>query len=548
MLRPGIAVGHDLHAHSWAVYSLWCSVLDGDWWPRWNPYLGYGMPLLQFYAPLGYLLCWPFQALGFGPIEAIKGVAVLSMVASAASSWTAVRWLGGSASGAAGAAVAFVLGPYHLLDLTVRLAWGELIVLPLLPLLFASVFTLEKNRSSILGCGLLLGLVLLSHTLTVVLVAPVLMLMLSRKNGLPFGLSLLIAAGLTAWFWLPFFAESHYTTLSGVAGEKPSELAVAGIELLSRQAWEAYGIRTTEGPQGMPLYAGAVFVLLLLPSLLGKGRFFAGTAIALLLLGCWPFAWLVDLVPGWNKMQFAWRLWGPALGLGALGIGLSLPESPYLLTMLLMALGWDASLYLGAPLKLPAYTELAHWTGITPNPLLELPETSLLRLEDAMYPPNHYRIRAARTRGAFPEFQTKALKNTLKNSSPAEFGVAARLPWGGDAIYFAPQSGTQRKRIDGWQNIKLPMQRAPGFLRLSLDGEAGTIRLTEAWFPGWEVRVDQGDWKEAEEDDGFLSIELPQGASEAELRFSGWRPWDRLVGNLCSIASLVGLIVLRKRL
>lgn len=84
-LRAGIARSHDLPAHTWAAYATWRSALDGDLWPRWIPYLGFGMPLLQFYGPLPWLMTWPAQALGLSPVDAVKAGVVLSQIAAACS-------------------------------------------------------------------------------------------------------------------------------------------------------------------------------------------------------------------------------------------------------------------------------------------------------------------------------------------------------------------------------------------------------------------------------------------------------------------------------
>ena len=79
----GRVFAHDLLYHSWALFSTWRSVLDGDLWPRWNPYLGLGMPLLPFYCPVGYTAAWPAQALGASPIQAVKFLVVGAQIEGA---------------------------------------------------------------------------------------------------------------------------------------------------------------------------------------------------------------------------------------------------------------------------------------------------------------------------------------------------------------------------------------------------------------------------------------------------------------------------------
>jgi hypothetical protein len=572
LLRPGIAQGHDLHVHSWAVYTLWSAVLDGDLWPRWNPYVGLGMPLLQLYSPLGYVACWPFQSLGLGPVGAMKGVALLAHVASAGSAWTATRWLGGSRAGAALATAAFALAPYHLLDLNVRLAWGELVALPLLPLLFAAVVRVAErplgrsdgNTRAIAALAGLLGLLLLSHVLSVVLVAPVLLVLampaLFGRPGAPAVGALLLAGGaamaLTAWFWLPFLAEQGATSLSAVAGDTPSAGAADGFEALQRVAWSGYGVRRAiggDGVQGMPLYFGAVLAVLSVAALVlpgpRPGRVFAGIAIVLVLLGVHPFAAIIDHIPGWSRMQFAFRLWGPASAAAALGLGLTVPARPLLLALALGALAWDGSAWLGAPVRVPPTTELSAWNGAVPTSIGPLPDVPVLRVEDAMYPPGTYEHRVARTRGAFPEYLDPSLRALFGRTSrpptravSEALGVGLRLPWGGPPTWLSPGPAVHQEVGAGWVGVDLPLERTPERLLLTSDGTAGRVRITDAWFPGWRVRIDGGPWLDAERSDGLLAASLPAGARDVEFAFSDWHPWDRAVGNVVSLAALATVL------
>ena len=48
-------MGHDTHHHLWALWGVWRTVLDGDWTPRWIPYLGTGMPDFTAMSPNVFL-------------------------------------------------------------------------------------------------------------------------------------------------------------------------------------------------------------------------------------------------------------------------------------------------------------------------------------------------------------------------------------------------------------------------------------------------------------------------------------------------------------
>ena len=289
-LRPGITRGHDLEAHAWALWSLWRCVLDGDWWPRWDPYLALGVPLLQFYAPLAYISAWPAQLLGASPYEALTVQMVGAQALSAGTAWWAVRELGGSRSGAALAGLALALAPYHLLDQTFRLALGETLALALLPLPLASglrVVAGERGRVAwVFGASLVA--VLLTHVLSAILVGVALAglvggaLLVDRRRGRNLG-ALALAGGLAvaasaAWS-LPVVAEAHHTSISKLSkpGKAISPYAAAAFEPLRRRAWTRYGVRKKIGDSqdpgaAMPLYAGCGLLALALLGLAAPRR------------------------------------------------------------------------------------------------------------------------------------------------------------------------------------------------------------------------------------------------------------------------------------
>lgn len=569
VFAPGIAQSHDLHAHGWAVYSLWCTVLDGSWWPRWNPYLGLGMPLLQFYAPLGYVACWPFQAMGLGAFDALKCVTVGAQVLSAVGAWAATRRLGGSHAGAAAAAMAYSFAPYHLLDLHVRLALGELVAFPILPLLAAEVVLAANGAKNAGRLAVLIVALLLSHVLVVILAAPALILLAlpalrdrSRLSG--FLLAGAAAAGLSAWFWLPFVVEQGATSLAEVASLRPSTVAAVGFEALQRVAWHGFQVRK-QATDPMPLYAGAILIGLTMASFAGRGRLFAAIAIGYFLLGTWPFALLVDPVPGWNRMQFGFRMWGPATAFAVLAIGRSFPTpdegksatagptfapraSHWLLGATLLALEWDAKPYLTAPVRIPAVELDELWTGLADTRAMSTISSGLVRTEDVLYPPTDYARRVARTRVVFPEFLTPPLRDLIGRMSRTPtigvsraLGVGVRIDERGRKISMEPGTFSHR-RIDGtWLRVDWMVAQVADGYAVDVAGKAGPIRVVEAWFPGWRVRFDGGKWTDAGADSGLLTTNLPAGTQRVEFQFSNWHPWDRAVGNGVSLTTLAGL-------
>ena len=72
--------------------------------------------------------------------------------------------------------------------------------------------------------------------------------------------------------------------------------------------------------------------------------------------------------------------------------------------------------------------------------------------------------------------------------------------------------------------------------------EAGDLRVSFGYFPGWEVQVDGGDWVPAGRKSWLLAAEIPDGAREVLFRYSAWRPWDRAIGFGISALTALGLL------
>jgi uncharacterized membrane protein len=112
------------------------SVQDGIWLPRWSPdwTFGYGYPFFIVYGPLATFIGELFHHfLGLGFEESVEAVLALSIVFSGLAMYGFVgSWLGRSAGLVA--AVAYMVVPYHLVDVFVRAAMAESVALVYLPL------------------------------------------------------------------------------------------------------------------------------------------------------------------------------------------------------------------------------------------------------------------------------------------------------------------------------------------------------------------------------------------------------------------------------
>ncbi len=577
--RPGVPQGHDLQSHSWALYATWRSVLDGDPFPRWTPYIGLGVPLLQFYGPLPWLLCWPAMALGASPLVALKSGLVLAQILGAVATWSAVRGLGGSRAAALLGALALSFAPYRLLDQTYRIAYAEGFALALTPWTLAQAVRVARGEDRVAALALGTAALVLSHPVTglllVPLALPLLFLPLWRRPRRVFALLLAGALGLgaTAAFWLPMAAEQPATTLSRTApvGKQLAPLAASPAELVTRQGWTGYDLRrkhdTPEGKaKAVPLYVGCGLLTLAGLGLAAPGRRresaeeqqpadprpWALAGLLALAFSTQPTAALLDLVPLYGRIQFPWRFLAPATATlvvaGALSLDrwTSTPARPWLLGGAAALLVFDAVPYLGAADWFEPYEDVVvRGPGDRLVPL-DLPAGDFVRVENLRLPPASFAYRVGRSRGIFPEYTNPELRRRYlgRKHRPGR-SEALGVSWRIVRRRARPLPAGPLARIDG-----VPLPDAVVDLRgeridvdLVQPSPGGRLLLASQSFPGWRARIDGGPWQEAGSHHGLLSIQLPEGARRVDLRYSAWRPWDRAVGRSITLSVLLGLLL-----
>lgn len=566
--KAGYIRGHDIRYHAWAVWSLWRCVLDGDWWPRWNPYLALGLPLLQFYAPLPYVLAWPAQALGAPPDRALASVLLITQVATAFSAYRSTRWLGGSRPAGLVAAVALCLLPYHLMDQNFRMALGEHVAFPILPALFAALWKLLRGEPGIAVAVLIAAsaLLILSHVLTAITVAiaavPLAIVALwgrERRWATILGVVLAgsVAVRITAFWWLPMAAEARYTALDQIV---PANRAMAGWaaeadEWVERTLWPRYGIRyerqvkADPGEHGMPLYVGCMWLALLgLALFRPKGdrpdpRPFAIAAGGALLLATWPFAWALDGTYLVSRIQFPWRLYSPMGGLLSLAAGLAVDrwsrqgDRPVLVAIAVVGMAADSQPLLGSAERMRGGDRpgLSYVHGGAVE-VLDLPRDTFLRVEESAVPPGDYHHRVALSRLAFPEYMRPELRaryGKRRRVPEKEESEALGVSWrvgedGGAAESFVP---APLATLEG-QAVGLTILPERITVVLPEGHGGGRVRVLASWFPGWDVRVDGGPARAASQDADLLIADVAPATGQVEFSFSAWRPWDRAVGLL----------------
>ncbi len=587
--RTGMPRIHDLD-HLWGIWAYGRCLAEGVPYPLWVPYLGAGMPLFQFYGPVNFLLAAPWILAGLDPVSALKAELFAGHVLSALSFFLAARHLGAGRRAALVAGAAGAFAPWRLAVFDYRGALGEANAFVLAPLVVASALRAVREpgqRTPALLLASVAGLVL-THpptllTLFVALLPAVALetigsrapaaerLRRLRAAAVP----VLLAAGLTAWWWLPAAAEAGAVSVAARSGEsryfRYGEHGVAPASLLERRLWDRSRIsipdtqRRRLGLEGeqMPFYAGAVLMIAGVAAPLWSRRSRTGGlalgAAAALALSTAPAARALGGLPGFAQLYFPWRFLTPATALAALALALAVDRclrgdagwsARAMAAAILALLVWDGAPYTGAADRIPPYAGVVHGCarpGVRPEfwdrDLLwvpvRLPEgRGIVRTWDLKLPPDSYRAEVDALYYVYAEWVSPALYRTYWLSRDparmAEAGVSLvfqeRSP---EPLRLSPRPYASVKRGDGG-TLPVPpdrVRRGPGAISVSLDAapRPGRLVVLEQSFPGWKASVDGKDTGPAGEAGGFLAVDLPPGARRVDLRYGVGTPW-RILG------------------
>ncbi|TKJ30719.1 MAG: hypothetical protein CEE40_04295 [Chloroflexi bacterium B3_Chlor] len=227
LVGPSYFASHDGLHHLYRLLDLDFCIHGGTLYTRWLPNLGfgYGYPVLNYYAPLTYYLAELFHLLGAGYVASIKLTFMTGFVLSAVCMYLYAKEFMGRYSGVV-AAAAYVYLPYHLADGYVRGALAEFFAFVFFPFILWACHRLiirGKRKYLLLVVASYAGLIL-THNLTALIFSPLLLayvclLLALRREVKPLAyvvLALLLAWGLTAFYWFPGFRESSWVLLGQV--------------------------------------------------------------------------------------------------------------------------------------------------------------------------------------------------------------------------------------------------------------------------------------------------------------------------------------------
>lgn len=573
---------NDALTHLYRAVQLDLLVRAGVLFPRWAPDLafGYGYPVFNFFPYLAHLLIVAGHGLGLDFLAAYQAAGALTLIVSAWTAFALGRELFGEAAGLL-AGVAYAYSPYLLYDAHIRGSLPESLALALLPLGLLHLRRAAHGRArSVVWAGLALAGCLFAHHGVTLQAMPFVLAYgafeawhggpeeRAQDPGRSFFrwslvlLPLVIALGLTAFFWLPALAESgavqiergtlnggmlyteNFLSLAELTAQprapvdpdllnppvvRPLPLAALLLATLAlMRVVPFHHLVLGEGgahnvPGGAPNAPGGAYNALLL--------FFAAAVVVGVALIHPISRPLWDAVPLLRLTLFPWRLLGPlalfaALAAGALcassgpwdlGIGTSTSTASRSITS--ASFPWSFSLstlflvLAGLPFASPPFEPVPARPGLAEMAAFEVPPDFIGTTTVGEYLP----------RGA----------QTLPADSAARRDPAAR------PRFSAPGAAVH------WQAVN------PYHDRFDLNTEAPlTFTYQQFYFPGWRATLDGAPIPlRATEPDGLMAVDVPAGVHT--LAFTFGDTWPRAAGNVLSGLTLaavgLGLFISRPR-
>ena len=607
LFRPGLPQVHD-PIHVWGLWAYARAARAGFLLPMWIPDLGAGMPLLQFYGPVNFLLALPGVLAGFPPVALWKEAMVQASVLSALATLLGARLLGAGWRASSIAACAMAFSPWRLTLLNLRGALGEVTALVFAPLVAASAIAMFRRPSRLAGwtLGVAVALLIPTHLITLfclaVVLVPVLVVHeLALRSASDLGRPPLIrramaaaipaalATGIVAAWWVPLLFEAKYTSLAVQTEDHHyfvyDEHGVGASDLGVRRAWDTLraSLKSSDRANGMegkqmPFYVGAIlFGAALSAPFWSRSRATwapaCGAAVSVFFATA-PAAAVMTHLPVIHKIQFPWRFLttGSVFAAYALALGVSalLAERarwsrllPVLaLPALLIA---DGAPYTGAAGWVAPYHGITHWvrapggTGEEPFDAVMRPvpidwsgARGLMRVGELYLPPDDTTTRVSLYWIPYAEWLTPAIyRDCVAARGPRDFAEGGVVRYfrekreQPDVVAGKPYATLER---DGASVDAGAFTREPGRIVLHPAADNGALLIVrEQDFPGWEAGIDGAAAPIQTMPTGFIAVDLPAGTHEVVLTYTRRTP-ARRAGLVVSVLAVCTLpLLFRKR-
>ncbi|MFQ6099789.1 MAG: glycosyltransferase family 39 protein [Anaerolineae bacterium] len=530
--------GYDNGFHLWRAVQVEHLLRQGVLFSRWAPDMahGFGYPLFDFAAPASAYGAALLRLLGLPWPWALNLAFALGWVLAAYTVYLFVSDLFDRYAGLV-AAVLYTYVPFHAYDVFYRGGLSQSSAWLFPPLILWALRRADR-RVGFAVTGLSFAGLILTHNAFALLFAPLLLAYLlvvgyqkGRGVALWGGLALLVGLGLSAFFWLPALADLRFVHSERLSGAWVFEYAnnFLPLEQLFALPRNADPTLINDSPaRGL----GLIPVLLAVVGLLAlrdrwrrlQVAFFAG-ALAVCLFLILPVSRPVwDHLPLLQRVQFPWRLVGPATLCAAVLAGAATNLLAYQPTDLPTRSPRRLSLMIHVFLILLLI--LAHLGWFYPrhcSPPGDISITGMIGWE-----------RASHTVGTTAKGEYMPV---WVHGMPEDPALDAAYATGDAVIRLPPESLPEGARV---------FSADYGPLDATVELESPVpfrARYLAFYYPGWRVTVDDNLIPIAPTDsEGLISFDVPAGRHTIRVRF-GETPL-RLAADALSLVALVALVAL----
>jgi len=523
LANAGLPQETDAELHIFRLAELSFLVRGGEFYPRWAPnfYHGYGYPIFNYYAPLSYYIGMLFDFLpGVDVVTAVKSTFILGILLGAVGMYGFVRDNWGRPAAYVATAV-YLFTPYiQYIDPHARGVLPESFALGIFPMALWTLDRLRRQKTAWrwITAVLFTTAIILSHNLMALLLFAILFAwtiwhIASNKWQTPrppapllLIPALLLAVGLSAFFWLPIALERNAVNLNTLIGAGDNydfhTHFLSLYEMLRPTALLDWG--DTEPlfhfnlgiAQWMLGGLGIVVIVLRRAKNGAHAAFFAIAATVLLLMMLPISAFLWESIPMLPFFQFPWRFLGATAvmlavlaGIGTEAVLRMVPSPRVVAGITAVFVGFP--MLLGLPLTQPA-------------PWPEFGDVFPLRV-----------------------FLIEHKGRWLGTTSTADYVPATvdAIPGVNGNVVRGFFDGTPLDRVN---RLALPAEAtvssdeiSPLHFRYETNAPEGfLLRLFLFDFPGWQVEVD-GERVETELGlpEGFIVVPVPAGEHTIDVRF-----------------------------
>lgn len=486
----------ELHLGRIGVYTH--ELQQGQFPVRWSGMLnyGYGSPIFNFVYPLPYFLASILHIIGMPISLSIKIIIIISWFLSGILMYLALhKWIKNQLASVVGA-LFYVAMPYRIMDVYVRMAFGEHVAFVFPPLIMLGYFKYKQDRNlnGLYILTIAVSLLILSHNA----LAPMFLALLYVMAIFDFGikniqkiifLSLAFLLGLiiSAFFWLPSLYEMKYTLTKIYLSDKNFQDYFLNLAQVWWMPWSFSNLST-------PTYIGIAGILTSLAALFVGIKQKAKIILALLVsLGLTIFVttplsvWFWERIPIIQFFQTPWRFLSLAVFIISLLVAYTLKN--------------NKNYILGIVLVVVLLIELI------PNIKIIKP----ISVDDAYY--DNYPL------------------STTWHHEGAPIWTA------GEAIQFPPQ----RFQLLGDGEIKLNHENTLAKNIKVFANQDVRLIYNHYYFPGWKVFVDQKPVEIQFQDPqyrGLITFDISKGEHDIIIVFTKTK-----IRLLAEILSLTGILL-----